>query len=465
MTPPSPSRRSVLRTGGTLGAVLATGSLAGCVDSLGDLGGTGDGTGSNPLGPVPSSADAVATIDVDTFLDDEAVRSAYDAFLDVRAQSEDYDGPETLAATLEEFASSEGFDPRDLDRAVLFSSYTEGGNAGATDDTAFVFEGNWDESDVLTLVGADGEYTETSDGDYTLYEPPDEYGETVGVLDDGRYVVGGTAPMKAAIDVDRGESDPIDGPVADTYGSTTAGPIRFAARVEQSWFPEDVEGEDGTIDLSPVRAIEAVSGALYRNGTTRGVRLRLHAPDEGTAVDLEETVHALVALAESQSSQSDGAAMPTYLENLLTAVTVERSGAAVVVSVERTVTELEGMASDIGELASGASGSAGSNTSAESPAVNFEFEYAADPGTVTITHTAGDTVAADELLVDGEGFADADGADMTEPGPWGGRTGEDGQISAGDSVVVGVRSDCVLRLVWQREDHAVTLADYAGPDV
>lgn len=83
---------------------------------------------------------------------------------------------------------------------------------------------------------------------------------------------------------------------------------------------------------------------------------------------------------------------------------------------------------------------------------------------MTITHTAGDTVAADELAVQGEGFVDASEADMTAAGEWAGTSGDDGSVAAGDSVVVGVRADCSLRVIWSGENVAATLDQFEGPE-
>ena len=91
------------------------------------------------------------------------------------------------------------------------------------------------------------------------------------------------------------------------------------------------------------------------------------------------------------------------------------------------------------------------------PNTAFDGNYTAvggDRGVVTIRHDGGDTVAADRLVLTGEGFADVDGAEQVEPGPWQGSasTGSDGRavVSSGDTVTVGVEGDCRLRLVHKR---------------
>lgn len=100
------------------------------------------------------------------------------------------------------------------------------------------------------------------------------------------------------------------------------------------------------------------------------------------------------------------------------------------------------------------------------PAVEWEFDYRPTGdgrGVLTITHRGGDVVDADDLLVRGSGFADVPGANQTAPGPWQGSVLESGRgvVAAGDSVAIGVESDCHLRLVY---DDLVAVGEYTCPD-
>lgn len=84
-------------------------------------------------------------------------------------------------------------------------------------------------------------------------------------------------------------------------------------------------------------------------------------------------------------------------------------------------------------------------------------------GVLTIRHEGGETVAAEHLIIRGDGITAVEGANQSSAGPWQGEaTGEsdwDGGASAvvrGDSVTVGVESGCVVRVVYQRyRSHTV----------
>lgn len=100
------------------------------------------------------------------------------------------------------------------------------------------------------------------------------------------------------------------------------------------------------------------------------------------------------------------------------------------------------------------------------PHAQFEFEERSTPdGTVLVVeHAGGDALVADNVRIVGEGFADVDGVDRTEPGPWTGETGGErprrGGIAVGngDSTTVGVTAECRIRITYRTDDTARTLA-------
>jgi len=105
------------------------------------------------------------------------------------------------------------------------------------------------------------------------------------------------------------------------------------------------------------------------------------------------------------------------------------------------------------------------------PVINFEFEYdevgGDSRGILRITHTAGDTASADQLVVRGSGFADVSDADQTAAGPWQGTaSGEDDAVVAGDFVDVGVTADYEIQVVWEAADgSSTTIEEDEGPEV
>jgi hypothetical protein len=106
------------------------------------------------------------------------------------------------------------------------------------------------------------------------------------------------------------------------------------------------------------------------------------------------------------------------------------------------------------------------------PQVSFAYgtTETADGTRLTVTHDGGDQVRAGNLHVEARaagGLVAVPGANQTREGSWNGTTtrvtgGPHAGVSVapGDSVAVGVRVDCVIRLVFREEGDAATLGKY-----
>jgi len=104
------------------------------------------------------------------------------------------------------------------------------------------------------------------------------------------------------------------------------------------------------------------------------------------------------------------------------------------------------------------------------PRVTFAAEYEESQteetatGVLTITHTSGDTLSGSNIRIQGEGIT-ANGAttDVTSAGTeWAIATG-DQEISAGDSITIGVQNDFDVRIVWKSGDRTTVLERSTGP--
>ena len=125
----------------------------------------------------------------------------------------------------------------------------------------------------------------------------------------------------------------------------------------------------------------------------------------------------------------------------------------------------------LGTVAAGPAGALVEQEQGGIPQPTFETAtYETDDGTVlVITHDGGDTVPAEYLRIDGEGFDDVSGVDRSEPGPWPASeaTDRDGEpvVTTGDSVTVGVTDACVIRVLYVRGGTRGTVGKHAcgGP--
>ncbi|PSQ44661.1 hypothetical protein BRD14_00705 [Halobacteriales archaeon SW_5_68_122] len=95
-------------------------------------------------------------------------------------------------------------------------------------------------------------------------------------------------------------------------------------------------------------------------------------------------------------------------------------------------------------------GFADRHTTDTQPDVDLEFEeQTTDDGRLLVVeHAGGEPAPVDRLDIRGEGFADVEAADQTEPGPWAGEAtgraprGGGPAVVEGDTVTVGVADDC-----------------------
>jgi len=453
MPEPTPSRRTVLKTGATLGGLAAAGGLSGCLGIL------GDGSGSGRIDAVPEDATTVLYADVSGFLNDESVRESVNEQIDTFASATGGSGgPDSIEDALDEIESETGLDPRGLNELITF------GEAGASDSFGAVVWTDWSEDD-LTDAAEEGA-ADLDEGSYegtTIYEGDD--GDLIGVLEDGTYAIGSEDIVEATVDVHNGDADPVGGEVRSAYENARDGYLRFAFTVSDELVPAESSGQ---FDISVFENVESGYGSIAAGDTA--FQVTLTTDDADGAENVADVIEGGLTTLENQieSESSFGPSGEEIVDRLLEAVEsteVSQDGAEVTVSTAGDVgTVVAIVAAVVGSFVLGLGGS----TERPTPVASFSFEYDSSAETVTITHDGGDTIAAANLYVRGTGFTSASGADMTGPGRWRGSTSSrtDGEpaVAAGDRVTVGFRSDGEIRLVWQDGDSAATLAAYEGPD-
>jgi flagellin-like protein len=97
------------------------------------------------------------------------------------------------------------------------------------------------------------------------------------------------------------------------------------------------------------------------------------------------------------------------------------------------------------------------------PQASFAWDYDSSAEDVTITHDGGDSIQVQELYVRGDFGTDGDSG-----ATWGNWSslGSTSDVTAGNSIDVGVGSDYTLRVVYQATegDNSATLAQDEGPE-
>jgi hypothetical protein len=442
--------------------VAALAALAGCSGLLGDDGDAGDSDDSNgddasdgdgetaaDLDAVPVDTAFLAAIDVQQLLEDDQLEERLQ-------QLGEMDGTVGATPTVDELAtrleSEWGLDPRGLSTALVFVT-ASGEQSGAT-----VLRTDWSETEIRDALAADGPVESTSHRGQTVYE---SRGDGLGVLPDGRYVVGTLEGVRASIDAATGNAASVDGPARTAYERVPEGYLRIAFSP-----PEDgaapIRDEMGTANAPRYGA-----GTLYRRGDTRGGELLLEFDSADSAGETASAIEGgLTQFREELGAPNSG--MPpelsAELDRLLEETTVSQDGTTV--SVEAT--DGDGwlpvvLSAVAGSFVLGLGGGSGPGPGGQPiPQVSFESEWDAEEATVTITHVAGDTVRADRLSI----------RDPEPIGTWEQLGGSaystlDGEpaVGAGDTVTVDASPGTSYRIVWEGPDGtAAELFSFQIPD-
>jgi hypothetical protein len=330
-------RRTLLARGGATIGVAAAGVLAGCSQSGPD---GGDEGLRDPLSTVPEGVDRVAVADVEALLADEATESVADAYLGGRAERPGYDGPTTFEEQLAAYEERSGLDSAAVGVATQFGTRPPEPSSVSPADrlSGTVVGGSLTVGDVVDGLSENRAYEEREHRGRSLRAPATGDGLWVADLD-GPVVVGTETGVRAAVDVRAGERSAVSGPLRTAVEETDEGLARGASVVR----PSDLRTALGDLDrnLSGVLDVERARGTLTADGDRRSLRVVLTASDRGTAADLTDVLTAYLIVERLRAG--DGPRGELYAS-----IDVARDGREVRLTYRDAVTDIEGIAADIG---------------------------------------------------------------------------------------------------------------------
>lgn len=318
------SRRRTLRGVGT--SVAAVG-LAGCLDDLPLIGEDGPAP---DVGPVPSDATLLATVDVARLLDDEQLRALVDESIPVS----DVD---TLLGRAEQRT---GLDPDSLGTVTLFDEVTAESFVagwGAIVDT------DWSLGDVSDAAQAEG-YTVSNDRisgneSISLQGSP----VTVLSLSEDRLVVGSRDGTRAVASAEE-DGETAGKAFRRAYGKSREGPIRFALDIGamESVLVDLVAQEANLISEDVIGGLEYVSGAIYSTETAVGIEAKFRTANESATTQIKQFGEAIRGWATRYTDEE--AVLDTLGD-----IEVTRSGTRVTMRLEGTPADLAPLTEPIGQ--------------------------------------------------------------------------------------------------------------------
>jgi hypothetical protein len=453
-----PNRRSVLKSGAALASLGLVGSLSGC-SSVPFVGGNGGNSNANQrINKVPAGSTFVVHVNLGAMLSDDVVRQRVNEL--IQREAGNSGGPQSIDEAFSQAESQAGFDPSDVSEMMAFGS-AESNTAGT------ILWTGWDKEQVTSTLTENG-MTESSYGGKTVYAPEMSMGgaSSIALLDDTTYAFGTQQSIEAIIDTWTGEASSVSGDVETAFTSAQGGYVQFGFDVPADQLQQG-GGQTGGMNLQAINNIQYGYGSVTDADNGREMVLKLQASDEESARGIRGLIDIGLGSAKQQlqrAAQQPGAdtedvqQFQSALENLET----NRNGQTV------TVRNKDGIDFAIGALAVaatfalgfGASAGGGSVSGRTAPQANFSLDYSG--GRLTITHAAGDHIAADRLYI-----SDDSGSVRTWLSLGGSASGTvDGRpaVTAGDSVeLTGVDSDYQLRLIWQDGDSSAVLLRAQGP--
>lgn len=441
-----PSRRDVLRAGGAAG-LAATATLSGCAGLFGGGGGDGRRTpdpDESRLDAVPEGATAVVHADLRAMFEDEVLRERVNRLVGDLGEGV----PQfTVTEALDLAEERSGLDPRRMNELLAFGSV-------ATGDGALLVRTEFTDAEVTELVETSVDVTERTYRDRTVYASGN--GSQLAVLGEGRYVLGTPAAVERVVDVQYGDVQPVGDEVRTAYDAARGGYMRFGFDIP----PERVPGSGGPA-ATAARGIEYGYGSLYRDDQSLLLSLTARSEDEESAELLRTQLEEGVGAVRAELDRVERPQIRSRLERLLTKTDLSRDGRTVTLrNPEGGVAIATVVAAVVVSFVLGL----GSEPVA-APEVAFDFDYDRAARDLTITHRAGDHVAATRLSVEGKGL-DATGTWAALGGAAGGDLGDQPAVQAGDTLTVGARPDYELSLVWTAADGSTsqTLDTASGPE-
>lgn len=304
---------------------------------------------------VPNRADVVLSGDISTLQSDPGFQAAVDSWLSTR--NERGDGPTSFDEALGRLESEFDIASEQLNSVVAFAELSERGTAGPpfTDFYGIILNIDITIEDVRRGIerATESVFKQGELSGKRVYQPESGRGDEtigwVGMLSEQNVVVGTESAVKDTVRAQQGDVEPIDADLSDAYSRAQEAPIRFASRLPQpdadrySAIPERHE----TLDYTRMEDIQRVHGSISLDGDTRVLTAILETEDSNDA----ERVSGFVTRA--RETYRDRRIQPAFdyyksstyddIVQVARDILVSTEGSDVVLTVERTVSELESL--------------------------------------------------------------------------------------------------------------------------
>jgi len=278
---------------------------------------------------VPQDANLIANVQVSKIINDQDLRDAYD-----KAEKEPGQ-PQTAEEALNELVRETGIDLRDFSEAVIFADMT---TMNVEEYLGMIVEGTFDKKQFIDNIEekAEMDFTVSDYKGYKLYtDEEEEFG--IAFLSDRTLLLGTTKAVKDAIDVSKGDREPVGGIILDTYNRLGDALVKvafeFPKEARKALTEEPVPGEI-PISLEPFADMDILGFALNKEADTITAQIDSHFLSMDSAQDAKDTLSGAISLFKGMSTDQQ-------MKELLGKIEVDITDSWVNINFEITLPEIE----------------------------------------------------------------------------------------------------------------------------
>jgi len=306
-----------------LGGLLVVGGGIYGVTTLGLLADRPEPT-ANPavMETVPETADLIVDVNGSAVGDDTAI-----AVVDGVLNASEAKKPSSYGTIASMAGVGSGLDTEELDRIVAYGTVDPERDPGYV---GVLVESGFSEGAFVAAIANGSETDRREYASATVHVVGEGDDETwIGVLAEGRYVVGTERAVTDALDVAADEADPVSGDVLTELDDAGDGSVRFASTVPPGALASNprLNRPGLPIDVEAISSIRVLAGSMRPAGGNVSLQLRVRTNSTANGETLTQQLEGFLSLrasfAQSQTVRSQ-----------LQTVTFEQDGQTVVLDYE-----------------------------------------------------------------------------------------------------------------------------------
>ena len=283
----------------------------------------GGGPEGNPEKLIPDGSNLIAQVNLNGLLSSNGLMAV------VSTVTADQENPLSVDDILVEIIRETGIDLSQFSQAALFTDTDR-----FEDFAGLIAKGEFDELSLISAIrsAVDGRLVSAPYKESLIYSIEDETdAPSISILEEGILVVGTGEAVRAVIDVQRGDRDPVSGDLVEAFDDLGGGLFRLEVAVPEDFLTDSLPfllgsvpflggalSEDGALGqlgaLDSLEDLSFVGLALAQNGQILILRINLEFDSQDSAESISSLLGGLITLAAGFSPAPELTALLEKLE-------------------------------------------------------------------------------------------------------------------------------------------------------